>query len=461
MIVNPWGLHGLPQHRINPLEVLIVLASDPQRQRGLTDEVKAIALQLYPEPEDTRNQYFREGSRGIMRAVLLYLAVFWPPLPDRRHDWAETLGQGLLAQSAGSRLLVVDDPELTSLVMAAHRHERRPDHPIIVPAQALYDATGYGHQRLQRAGLLPDSGFLGEGAIARWQHDLRMHAPAGDAAPGTELDAFILWDYVSANLDRRPIAFAGVDAPWLLPRAHRSGLTLHYPGGTAHTRDDAWPIYTPDRVPRDPGGIRTVTALILPLSAHARAQASAGTAQRLALELQRLAPENPDAVLAGLEAEARLGDRDHALNSAVAYLSGATEARGQTPVEHRIEAAFARYEHETAMLEYLKELDGQEADWDRRNTILAPLWQSEEFILLAAAYEQLRRHYLLDLDAVYQLAAVRAQLGEWDKVHSLLALWQGTAGISDAERRAALFQDGRFAHYLRLYGLSGAAAAGT
>ena len=77
-VFNPWGLHGLQQDRINPLENLIAIASDPALQRGLTDEVKVIVMQLYPEPEDTRNQYFREGSRGIMRAVLLYLAVCAP-----------------------------------------------------------------------------------------------------------------------------------------------------------------------------------------------------------------------------------------------------------------------------------------------------------------------------------------------------------------------------------------------
>ena len=77
-VFNPWGLHGLQQDRINPLENLIAIAGDPALQRGLTDDVKVIVMQLYPEPEDTRNQYFREGSRGIMRAVLLYLAVCAP-----------------------------------------------------------------------------------------------------------------------------------------------------------------------------------------------------------------------------------------------------------------------------------------------------------------------------------------------------------------------------------------------
>jgi type IV secretion system protein VirD4 len=75
---NPWGLHGLPQDRINPLYIVIILAADPVRQRGLTDEVRAIVLQLVPEPEDARNRFFRDGTRTILFAVILYLALHAP-----------------------------------------------------------------------------------------------------------------------------------------------------------------------------------------------------------------------------------------------------------------------------------------------------------------------------------------------------------------------------------------------
>ncbi|MCC5987228.1 MAG: type IV secretory system conjugative DNA transfer family protein [Pararhodobacter sp.] len=78
VVLNPWGLHGLPQDRINPLQGLIDLASDPARHRGLTDEVKAIGLQLLAEPEDSKNFFFREGSRGIIRPVTLYQAIHDP-----------------------------------------------------------------------------------------------------------------------------------------------------------------------------------------------------------------------------------------------------------------------------------------------------------------------------------------------------------------------------------------------
>lgn len=86
-VFNPWGLHGLPRQRINPLENIIALAADPALQRGLGDEVAAIVMQLYPEPEDTRNRFFREGARGIMRAVLLYLALHAPKRCNLPEMW--------------------------------------------------------------------------------------------------------------------------------------------------------------------------------------------------------------------------------------------------------------------------------------------------------------------------------------------------------------------------------------
>ena len=74
-VLNPWGLHGLPQHRVNPLQPLVEAANNPALLRGIADEAKALALQLVPEPEDARNRYFREGARTILRAVMLHLAT--------------------------------------------------------------------------------------------------------------------------------------------------------------------------------------------------------------------------------------------------------------------------------------------------------------------------------------------------------------------------------------------------
>lgn len=74
IILNPWGLHGLPQHRFNPLAYLADLYKDEAARRGLTEEVAALSLQLIPEPEDSRNRFFREGSRKLLRAFMLHFA---------------------------------------------------------------------------------------------------------------------------------------------------------------------------------------------------------------------------------------------------------------------------------------------------------------------------------------------------------------------------------------------------
>lgn len=74
IILNPWGLHGLPQHRFNPLAYLVDLYQDQAARRGLTEEVAALALQLIPEPEDARNRFFREGSRKLLRAFLQHFS---------------------------------------------------------------------------------------------------------------------------------------------------------------------------------------------------------------------------------------------------------------------------------------------------------------------------------------------------------------------------------------------------
>lgn len=109
-VLNPWGLHGLPQHRYNPLQPLIEGANDPALVRGIADEAKAIALQLLPEPEDARSRYFREGARSILRAVMLHLATRGAPelctLPEMWRVISSTRRvEAAVRQMAGSEAL--------------------------------------------------------------------------------------------------------------------------------------------------------------------------------------------------------------------------------------------------------------------------------------------------------------------------------------------------------------------
>lgn len=75
-ILNPWGLHGLPQHRFNPLAILVALYEDEAQRRSVTGKVRDLALQLVAEPEsEAKNRFFREGSRKLLRALMLHLAT--------------------------------------------------------------------------------------------------------------------------------------------------------------------------------------------------------------------------------------------------------------------------------------------------------------------------------------------------------------------------------------------------
>lgn len=75
VVLNPWGLHGLPQHRFNPLQGLVDAYADEHLRRGLLEDAASLALQLLPEPADGKNRYFREGSRKILRALMLHFAT--------------------------------------------------------------------------------------------------------------------------------------------------------------------------------------------------------------------------------------------------------------------------------------------------------------------------------------------------------------------------------------------------
>lgn len=74
--LNPWGLHGLPRHRFNPLQPLIEMVADPRRHGELGDAARSLALQLIPEPAGgDKNQFFRDAARNLLEGLLLHLAT--------------------------------------------------------------------------------------------------------------------------------------------------------------------------------------------------------------------------------------------------------------------------------------------------------------------------------------------------------------------------------------------------
>lgn len=76
IFLNPWLLHGLTCHCFNPLQQLIDIYADPRRHKELGDAVRALVLQLIPEPAGgDKNQYFRDGARNLLEGLILFLVT--------------------------------------------------------------------------------------------------------------------------------------------------------------------------------------------------------------------------------------------------------------------------------------------------------------------------------------------------------------------------------------------------
>ena len=76
-LLNPHRILGLGYHYFNPLAIVVFLVRHPLLVKGAADEVRRIVLQLLPEPEHGgNNAYFRNGSRKLLRAIILHLATW-------------------------------------------------------------------------------------------------------------------------------------------------------------------------------------------------------------------------------------------------------------------------------------------------------------------------------------------------------------------------------------------------
>ncbi|MFD0986237.1 type IV secretory system conjugative DNA transfer family protein [Methyloligella solikamskensis] len=151
IVLNPWGLHGLPQHRFNPLQGLVEAAADEHLRRGLIEDASAIALQLVPEPNDAKNRYFREGSRKILRALMLHFATRGQPekctLPElwRTIQNVTRLKDTLIAMAGSEALhgVVADFASDLSAVMADTPEQFGDFREGAAQAVSIFDPNGY------------------------------------------------------------------------------------------------------------------------------------------------------------------------------------------------------------------------------------------------------------------------------------------------------------------------------
>lgn len=150
-VLNPWGLHGLPQHRFNPLQGLIEAAEDDKLRRGLIEDAAAIALQLLPEPEDSKNRYFREGSRKILRALMLHFATRGAPEKCTLTELWRTIQnvtrlKSTLVEMAGSEALhgvIADFADDLSAIMLDTPEQFGDFREGAAQAVSIFDPNGY------------------------------------------------------------------------------------------------------------------------------------------------------------------------------------------------------------------------------------------------------------------------------------------------------------------------------
>jgi len=80
IFLNPWLLNGFRCDFYNPLQPILAIAADILRHHELGDAVRALALQLIPEPVGgDKNQFFRDAARNLLEGLVLYLVMLGRP----------------------------------------------------------------------------------------------------------------------------------------------------------------------------------------------------------------------------------------------------------------------------------------------------------------------------------------------------------------------------------------------
>lgn len=83
--LNPFGLHGLPNARINPLQTLIDIVRSGEQIDTEADEIAHILIP--PSPKDQNGDWVGSGARRILALRMEYLALFEPELCSLSGLW--------------------------------------------------------------------------------------------------------------------------------------------------------------------------------------------------------------------------------------------------------------------------------------------------------------------------------------------------------------------------------------
>ena len=419
----------------------------------------AHVVQLLPRGR-TRSWVRASAVAGL---IVLSVAAQWPPIPSRNHGLAKTLGEHILAGCPRDALLVSGDDSITSLLTAAQVvYGTRQD--VAVTSSGSFVRSSWERRRL--AGhltgrvTLPDV-FPPQGAGENWSKEQPvlfgrfLKERAGGAASASLVD-LALWDFVKANYARRPLCFVGMNSPWLAARAAISGLVLSYP------RLYSPSVVEPDAEVRkfiagqklqhtDPDGAHDLALLPIPLAAAARVQGQCEVSLRLAELAARLNPQAPEPRLIMARAEARRGRKQTALEHLKGFLLRAPPETDVQELRALIERDLLCYAREKDFLEVVQREQREGApDVEARRKAAQALWETDELVVLAQGYDSVLRTFPKDVDALYQLAAACAQLGDLPRARDVLEQLLSISGVAPGPMAERLADDGRFV-LLRTY----------
>lgn len=247
-VLNPWGLHGLPGARINPVDLL-----DPGDPQVVSNATFITDLCVIP-PRDAKDPFWDSSARALIRGLLLYITGYLPA-PDRTlatlrrlvtqsHSAlgktfdqmaASELFSGALAE-AGNQFREMESKTLSNVLSTAQAHTDFLTDPTV---KAALDASDFSFSELKQS---PTTVYVILPAYAletqsRWLRLMvGMALTAMERGPRFETRALFLLDEFAAlgPLKKVQTGIAtlrgfGVDMALILQDLNQ--LRLHYPQG--------------------------------------------------------------------------------------------------------------------------------------------------------------------------------------------------------------------------------------
>lgn len=408
------------------------------------------------------NAAFRPIGRPAPRAVLAgaclagLLAMLWPPLPPQGHAKAPALARRLLEACPENGLLLTGDMRLTSLLLAAQHTEGLRADMDIVAASGLEDPTvRKALSKRLSANLVFPSAFPSEEHLAFWEHSrpldfLQLVQAATPEKRVPLLRQLALWNLVAENASAWPVCFSGCSPRWLMPRADARFGVLCYPGAESSHGLKALLELARDFAVLAPPARRTFAAMLLPVAQSALAQGRPTEALVLARLGRALAPDHPGFRLLELRAYAHRGEVD-AVEQRLDELLARPEPLAVPDLEALIHAELLAHQQRQAFLHHISRECEEAPDTETRQDLAAPLWQAQDFAPLREGYQRILETYPEDADALYQLAAVFAELGRWKRAENHIGLWLVYRQPELGAALDLLHRDARFTLYLRYH----------